>query len=170
MWLWGTLVGAVLGLFLFIGPYEVLVPYIVKNELGGGADDLGLVFVSGGVGALLAALVLGQRGLPRRQLTFMYLAWTVSILCDCALWARHRALARDRRELRERRGLRRRRVAWTTLMQKLVPTELLGRVTSFDWFIAISLLPVSYRAHRADRGRNWDAGDPRLGGGRSAAP
>ncbi len=67
VWLWGTLLSVAIGLLLFIGPYEVLVPYIVKNELGGSAADLGFVFASGGVGAVLAALVVGQRGLPRRH-------------------------------------------------------------------------------------------------------
>ena len=35
-------------------------------------------------------------------------------------------------------------VAWTTTKQRLVPGDLLGRVSSFDWFISISLVPVSY--------------------------
>ena len=35
-------------------------------------------------------------------------------------------------------------IVWSTLMQKLVPTELLGRVSSFDWFVSVSLIPVSF--------------------------
>jgi hypothetical protein len=29
-------------------------------------------------------------------------------------------------------------------MQRLVPTGLLGRVSSFDWFVSVSLIPVSF--------------------------
>jgi SnoaL-like domain len=35
-------------------------------------------------------------------------------------------------------------VAWATTKQLLVPAEMLGRVSSLDWFISIAGLPVSY--------------------------
>jgi MFS family permease len=144
VWLWGTLVSAAVGLLLFVGPYDVLVPYVVKNELGGGADDLGFVFASGGVGAVLAAVVMGQRGLPRRHITFMYVTWGVSILALVgygvaeALW--HAMVASFVGGGTFTAGL----IVWSTLMQRLVPTALLGRVSSFDWFVSVSLIPVSF--------------------------
>lgn len=60
-WLWGTLIAASITLLVFWGPYEVLIPYVVKNDLGGGAAALGLVFAAGGIGSVLAAIVVGQR-------------------------------------------------------------------------------------------------------------
>ncbi len=144
VWLWGTLLSVALGLLLFVGPYDVLVPYIVKNELGGGADDLGYVFASGGVGAVLAALIVGQRGLPRKHMLFMYIAWSVSMLALAGyglaeeLW--HAMVASFIGAGGFTAGL----IVWSTLMQKLVPTELLGRVSSFDWFVSVSLIPISF--------------------------
>jgi len=35
-------------------------------------------------------------------------------------------------------------VVWLTTKQVLVPSELLGRVSSLDWAISIGLMPVSY--------------------------
>jgi hypothetical protein len=35
-------------------------------------------------------------------------------------------------------------IVWLTLKQTLVPARLLGRVSSFDWFISVGLMPVSY--------------------------
>ena len=35
-------------------------------------------------------------------------------------------------------------VTWTTMLQQLVPRQLLGRVSSLDWFVSVSLVPVSY--------------------------
>jgi hypothetical protein len=35
-------------------------------------------------------------------------------------------------------------VAWATTKQHLVPSDMLGRVSSLDWFISIAGLPVSY--------------------------
>jgi hypothetical protein len=35
-------------------------------------------------------------------------------------------------------------IVWGTLMHTLVPSRLLGRVTSLDWLVSTSLVPVSY--------------------------
>jgi hypothetical protein len=35
-------------------------------------------------------------------------------------------------------------IVWATAKHRLVPTALLGRVASFDWFISIGLVPVSF--------------------------
>jgi hypothetical protein len=34
-------------------------------------------------------------------------------------------------------------IVWATLLQRLVPGELLGRVKSIDWFLSIGLAPLS---------------------------
>ena len=52
-WLWGTLLSAALTLLLFLGPFEVLLPFIVRNELGGDADVLGVILGASGVGAIV---------------------------------------------------------------------------------------------------------------------
>jgi hypothetical protein len=35
-------------------------------------------------------------------------------------------------------------IVWITTKQRLVPGRLLGRVSSFDWFVSIGLVPASY--------------------------
>jgi hypothetical protein len=35
-------------------------------------------------------------------------------------------------------------IVWLTAKQRFVPARLLGRVSSLDWFISISLLPLSF--------------------------
>jgi hypothetical protein len=35
-------------------------------------------------------------------------------------------------------------IIWTTLLQQLVPRELLGRVSSLDWLVSTGLVPVSF--------------------------
>ena len=44
------------------------------------AFTLGLVFALGGVGSMLSAVITGSRALPRRNMTFIYAAWTLSTL------------------------------------------------------------------------------------------
>jgi MFS family permease len=58
VWLWGTLASAAIAYLAFLGPTETLLPFVVKNSLGGSASDLGLVFAAGGVGAVGAAAVM----------------------------------------------------------------------------------------------------------------
>src|SRR3954454_21372604 len=79
-WLWSTLIAASLSLLFFLGPLEVLLPYVIRNALGGGAAGFGAVLAAAGAGAIAVSLVLSQRGVPRRYLTFMYALWAVATL------------------------------------------------------------------------------------------
>jgi DHA3 family tetracycline resistance protein-like MFS transporter len=144
VWLWATFVTAAVAYLLFMGPAEVLLPFVVKNDLGGSAADLGLVFAAGGIGSVGCAVVLGQRGLPRRDITFMYLAWTAATLAVAgyglasAVW--QLMLASLAFNALETAGT----IVWSTAKQRHVPPALLGRVSSLDWLISIGLLPVSF--------------------------
>ncbi|MEA2363476.1 MAG: hypothetical protein QOD71_2621 [Thermoleophilaceae bacterium] len=143
-WLWGTLLGALLFLLFTIGPFEVLLPFIIRNELGGGADTFGVVLAAGGAGSLVGAVLVGRTGLPRRHVTFMWAAWCFGDFLLIALAFAQTAwlmclvsfvnFALGTAAL----------VVWNTLMNTLVPPELLGRVSSFDWFVSIGLTPVSF--------------------------
>ena len=144
VWLWGTLGWALAAIFLVYGPWTVLLPYLVKNELGGDAGDLGLVFAAGGLSAILVSLVIGQLGLPNRHITFMYGVWTIACLQIAAYaladvpW---QAMAISfAGEGCWAAGL----IVWVTLMQRVVPTELLGRVKSVDWLLSLGLAPLSF--------------------------
>ncbi|MGA9859656.1 MAG: MFS transporter [Solirubrobacteraceae bacterium] len=143
-WLWATFASAAIAYLLFMGPTEVLLPFIVKNRLADGAADLGIVFAAGGLGSLLCAIAIGQRGLPRRSITFMYLTWTLATLAIAGygiagnLWGL--MLASVAFNTLETAGT----IAWSTAKQRHVPTALLGRVSSLDWLISIGLLPVSF--------------------------
>ncbi|MBI2237206.1 MAG: MFS transporter [Actinobacteria bacterium] len=143
-WLWGTLVAAAFAYLVFLGPTEVLLPHVVKYEMGRGAGDLGLILALGGVGAMGAALVMGHRELPRRNMTFIYLVWTASTLSvagyGLARLPWQAMVACFLFNALEGAGT----IVWITTKQRLVPNRLLGRVSSFDWFISIGLLPVSY--------------------------
>jgi MFS family permease len=143
-WLWATLISAAIAYLLFMGPTEVLLPYIVKNRLADGAGALGLVFAAGGLGSLACAATVGQVGLPRRTLTFMYATWTVATLAVAGYGLAHSLwglmLASVLFNTLETAGT----IAWATAKQRHVPGALLGRVSSLDWLISIGLLPVSY--------------------------
>src|SRR5262245_8525462 len=144
VWLWGTFLAATFAYLLFMGPTEVLLPFVVRNIMHGSALDLGFVFASGGVGAICAAVVVGCRGLPGRHMTFIYIVWTASTMCvagyGLARFPWQAMIASLAFNLFETAGT----VVWLTTKQRYVPRVLLGRVSSFDWFISISLVPVSF--------------------------
>jgi MFS family permease len=144
VWLWGTLLAATLAYLIFWGPSEVLLPFLVKNQLGGTARDLGFVFALGGVGAMFAAIVMGNREMPRRHITFMYSVWTISTLAvagyGLARFPWQAMVASFIFNALEGAGT----IVWATTKGRLVPERLLGRVSSFDWFISIGLVPISF--------------------------
>jgi predicted outer membrane lipoprotein len=144
-WLWAALVGATLSLLFTWGPWETLVPYIVKNDLHGGAPALGLVFGAGGVGSVAAAVVMGQRGrLPRKPVTVLYLAWALGMLMTAGFGVVTTVWQAMLVALVAETSITVLIVVWFTLLQRLVPPELLGRVSSLDWMISIAGAPLSF--------------------------
>ena len=143
VWLWGTLLSAAVAYLAFLGPTEVLLPFIVKNDLHASAGTLGLVLAAGGLGAVAGAVFIGRRGHPRRDVTLMYAAWTMATIAvagyGLATAAWQLMLACLIFNALEAAGT----IVWTTIKQRHVPRSLLGRVSSLDWLISIGLLPLS---------------------------
>jgi predicted MFS family arabinose efflux permease len=141
-WLWVTLlaVGTV-GNFAAYGPLSVLVPLLVRS-MHGGADSLGLAYAGFGVGGVGAAVVSGSIRLPRDTSGLAFLGWVVSGLAIAALGfatsviviAVLLAMVGFFNEAAQ--------VIWVTLLQIHIPERLLGRISSIDWFVSLSLQPL----------------------------
>ena len=144
VWLWGTLLSAAIAYLVFLGPAEVLLPYLVKNELHASAGTLGLVLAAGGLGAVGGAVFMGHRGHPRRDVTVMYMTWTIATLViagyGIAAAAWQLMLVCLVFNALEAAGT----IVWATIKQHHVPVSMLGRVSSLDWLISIGLLPLSF--------------------------
>jgi MFS family permease len=143
-WLWATFASAAVAYLLFMGPVEVLLPWVVKEGMKGSAFDLGLVFAAGGLASMLCAVALGRFGLPRRGITFMLIVWTVATVAVAgygaanAIW--QLMIASAVFNALETAGT----IVWATTKQRHVPAALLGRVSSLDWLISVGLLPLSF--------------------------
>lgn len=141
-WLWVTLlaVGTV-GNFVAYGPLSVLVPLLVRS-LHGGADSLGLVYAGFGVGGVAAAVVSGSVRLPRHTSALAFVGWVVSGLGIAAL-----GLAGNTLTIAALLAVvgffnEAAQVIWVTLLQTHIPERLLGRISSIDWFVSLSLQPL----------------------------
>ncbi|WP_203338235.1 MFS transporter [Nocardioides limicola] len=142
-WLLFTLIFACLWVLLVVGPIEVLIPFLVKDGLGGGAEQHAWVLASWGVGGAVGALAMGSMRMPRRYLTVMNLMWGVGCLpmvvmaFATSIWT---VIAAGFVLGVMFSGPM---VIWGTLLQRRVPPALLGRVSSLDFFVSLSLMPVS---------------------------
>ena len=145
VWLWGTLGWALAAIFLVYGPFTVLMPYPrpQRARRRRRRPRPGVRRRRAGRDPRLARRS-GQIGLPRRHITFMYALWMVACLQIAAYafagvpW---QAMAISfAGEGCWAAGL----IVWVTLMQRVVPAELLGRVKSVDWLLSLGLAPLSF--------------------------
>ena len=144
IWIWGTLVSAAVAYLVFLGPTEVLLPFVVKNDLHASAETLGIVLAAGGLGAVAAAIFMGRHGHPRRDVTAMYVVWMLATLAvagyGVATAAWQLMIACFVFNALEAAGT----IVWATIKQRNVPAAMLGRVSSLDWLVSIALLPLSF--------------------------
>jgi MFS family permease len=143
-WLRWGLLGGMVSLFCVWGPWETLVPFIVTDQMRGSELDLALVFGAGGVGSVIASLVMAQRGLPKRPLTVMYVSWAIGMGMTAFFGIVVNVPQAMLVSLIAEASIAVLIVIWFTAMQRLVPGELLGRVSSIDWMISILGTPVSF--------------------------
>jgi MFS family permease len=141
-WLWVSLVGAGLANFIAFSPLAVLVPLLIRNVLHQGPVALGLVLATGGLGGALTAVLVARFGAPRLRITWMWVGWAGSAAAMMVL-----ALAPDPWVAAASMfliigGLMFGNVLWSPMMQELVPPELLGRASSVDWLMSLSLSPL----------------------------
>ncbi|MBP2267880.1 MFS family permease [Pseudarthrobacter sp. PvP004] len=142
-WLLWTLIWACLSVLFLIGPIEVLLPFVVRDQLGGDSRTFGFLLAVMGVGSAAAALATATVRLPRRYLTVMVVTWGLGSLPVAAIgfmdnfWVLGAAMLIF--GATEGVGM----VIWGTLLQRRVPRHLLGRISSLDFFVSLALMPVS---------------------------
>ena len=142
--LWVTISVAAFGNIFLAGPFSVGMPFLVKDFMGGNEKTLGLVLAIFPVGYILASLLLGNlKRLPHRGL----LLFVSEILAGIGLaafgfhlpfWVLAAAAILNGAALQTFD------LAWTNLLQELVPNEKLGRVSSIDMLGSFVLLPLGF--------------------------
>lgn len=142
-WLLATLLFASLMVLVMMGPLEVLVPFLIKDRLGGGPDAHALVLAAFGIGGAVGSIAMASRPMPRRYLTVMNLMWGAACLPMVVMGLTSHIWVVIVAGLVLGVLFSGPMVIWGTLLQRRVPPELLGRVASLDFFVSVSLMPVS---------------------------
>jgi Transmembrane secretion effector len=141
-WLWTTTIGAALGNFVAFSPLGALVPLLVSKVLDGDGIALGLILAAGGLGGVLASVLLGHRDPPRHRLVALWVGWGLSGIGVLGLglvpnlWLAG-GVAFVTYGL-DAYGS----VLFDPLIQEGVPVELLGRVASVDYVLGFALSPL----------------------------
>jgi MFS family permease len=142
-WLWSSLLFALVLVLFIIGPLEVLLPFAVRDNLGGGPEDYGLALAAFGVGGAAGALAISSGRLPRRYLTVTLLMWGLGSLPLAAIGVASALWMVCVASLVVGATYSAAMVIWGTLLQRRVPESLRGRVSSLDFFVSLALMPVS---------------------------
>ncbi|MDH6197657.1 DHA3 family tetracycline resistance protein-like MFS transporter [Mycobacterium frederiksbergense] len=143
-WLLWTLLFASLFVLVVLGPIEVLVPFIAQDRFADGARAYGFILAFYGFGSALGALTVSSRRMPRRYLTTMMLLWGLGSipLVIVGITSSFPLMAAATFAIGVTDGAA--VVIWGTLLQRRVPTEMLGRVSSLDFFVSLAFMPLSF--------------------------
>lgn len=143
-WLLSTLLFASMFVLVVLGPIEVLLPFIAQQRFADGARAYGFILAFFGVGSALGALTVSSLRMPRRYLTVMMTMWGAGSLplVVVGTTASFPAMAAATFVVGVTDGAG--MVIWGTLLQRRVPTEMLGRVSSLDFFVSLAFMPVSF--------------------------
>jgi len=142
-WLVWSLVYACLVVFVTMGPIEVLVPFAVRDNVGGGETDYAWVLAGYGVGAALGSLLVASTKLPRRYLTITQIAWGLGTLPLIVMGLTSQLWLIVACAVVIGGVFQGAMVIWGTIIQRLIPEQYMGRVSSLDFFVSLLLMPVS---------------------------
>lgn len=147
-WLWISILIASVGNIGFAASLSVALPKLIHDVYGEGVWLLGVLATTNAIGSLFATVVVAQlRRLRRRGL----LAYGSLFIYSLALMAfgfpffypYHIVTSLVANALIGF-GLAAFDIIWITVMQELVPNNVLGRVSSIDTFASFIFLPVGY--------------------------
>ncbi len=142
-WLLWTLLFATGWVLVFIGPEEVLLPFVTRDRIGEDPRLFGFLLAIYGIGGVLGSIVVSSLRLPRRYLTVMMGVWGVSTLPFAVVGITHQYWLMALCLFLVGFGFSYGNVIWGTLLQRRVPRHMLGRVSSLDFFVSLALMPLS---------------------------
>jgi DHA3 family tetracycline resistance protein-like MFS transporter len=140
--LWTLIFGSSLALIIQ-GPIEVLLPFITRDRFEDAESTFGFLLAALGIGGAIGSLVVSSLKLPRRYLTFMIACWGGGTLPLAVIGVADNLILMLSALFIVGAATGAGVVIWGTLLQRLVPLDMIGRVASLDFFVSIAFMPVS---------------------------
>ena len=140
--LWTLIFGSSLALIIQ-GPIEVLLPFLTRDRFEDAEATFGFLLAAYGIGGAVGSLVVSSLKLPRRYLTFMIVCWGGGTLPLVAIGVANNLILMLGALFLVGATTGAGVVVWGTLLQRLVPLDMIGRVASLDFFVSIAFMPVS---------------------------
>jgi DHA3 family tetracycline resistance protein-like MFS transporter len=140
--LWTLIFGSSLALIIQ-GPIEVLLPFLTRDRFDDAEATFGLLLAAYGIGGAIGSLIVSSLKLPRRYLTLMIGLWGGGTLPLVLIGLANNLAVMLATLFAVGAATGAGVVIWGTLLQRLVPPEMIGRVASLDFFVSIAFMPVS---------------------------
>jgi MFS family permease len=143
-WLWITIAMASVGNIFLSGPLGVSLPFLVSDSLHMDVDALGLIYSLTSIGSVIGAVWLGRaRKLHRRGL-LVYGGWIIGSLGVAATGLPITLIGVLIASLVFGLAITVVNLVWMNTLQELVPSNLLGRVSSVDQLGSAVFVPFGY--------------------------
>jgi DHA3 family tetracycline resistance protein-like MFS transporter len=141
-WLWVTISMFAIILMLQLAPQQVLMPALIRDHFGRGVAAYGLLTTIFGAGTVAGTLTYGQFQVQRRRGLVNYTFWLLNSLAIAAMVLSPSyevaTMFAFLRGLCVGYGV----AMWETMLQQLVPENMLSRVVSLDFFGSFGLMPI----------------------------
>ncbi len=151
-WLWVTIALYSVVLMVQFAPQQVLLPKLIQQHFHHGVGAYGLLSSLLGVGTVAGTLAFGQLQPRRRRGVISYFVWFLNSLAIAGValspWFSLACGFAVFRGFCIGFSI----AIWETMMMELVPSHLLSRVVSLDFFGSFGLMPVGLAAAAAISG------------------
>jgi MFS family permease len=141
-WLWICIAIFSIANITLAGPYQIAMPFLVRNHMAADVNALGLIYAMFPIGYLLGGIWMGRQTVIRRRGLLMIFANITAGLMLGLFGLLPSLPVLMVAALINGAALEIVGVIWTTTMQESVPNDKLGRVASIDQLGSFGLLPV----------------------------
>jgi MFS family permease len=141
-WLWTTSASVTLVNAFVLTPMFVLIPYFLRHNLHLAKDYVGFAVAAAGVSGALGALVVANLPMPKRRIRMMWIYWSIGSMTALVMGIATNFWEVIIFPIVVSPTIIFGNVIFESMMQSEVPRELLGRVSSVDWFVSLGVAPL----------------------------